>query len=364
MVNWQDRLNPNAGGAEIHLHEIFSRLAGRGHAVTVLVSGWSDGASEQEVDGMRVVRCGSRNTFPLHVVQRYGDLVAEGGGFDVLVEDINKFPLFSPVWCDSPVVGLVPHLFGTTAFRQASLPVAGAVWASELLMPSIYRDLEFVVISESTANDLEARGFDAGRLHVSYPGIDHSVFRPGKRKAPEARIVYVGRLRRYKGVETVIRAVRELADRDLDVEFLVVGKGDDEARLRSIVAELELEDHVRFTGYVSEERKVELLQTAWLNVYPSPKEGWGITNVEAAACGTPSVASDSPGLRESVRHGATGLLVPHGDSDAWARALQTLLEDEALRRRLAKGAIAHAGSFTWEATANQMEGILNLSVTR
>jgi glycosyltransferase involved in cell wall biosynthesis len=364
VVNWQDRLNPNAGGAEVHLHEIFARLAERGHAVTLLVSGWTDGMAEQEVDGMRVVRCGNRNTFPVHVVRRYRDLVAEHGGFDVMVEDINKFPLFSPVWSDLPVVGLVPHLFGTTAFQQANLPVAAAVWASELLMPSAYRDLEFVVISESTADDLEQRGFAAERLHVSYPGIDHSVFRPGESKAPGARIVYVGRLRRYKGVDTVIRAVRLLVDRGLDVAFLIVGKGDDEERLRSVVTELELEDHVRFEGYVSEERKVTLLRTAWLNVYPSPKEGWGITNVEAAACGTPSVASDSPGLRESVRDGATGLLVPHGDSYAWARALQELIEDEVFRRRLAKGAVAHAARFTWEATANQMEDILNLSVTR
>jgi glycosyltransferase involved in cell wall biosynthesis len=364
VLNWQDRLNPNAGGAEVHLHEIFSRLAESGHSVTLLVSGWSEGAPEQEVDGMRVVRCGSRNTFPIHAVRRYRKLVAEGGGFDVLVEDINKIPLFAPLWSGLPVVGLVPHLFGTTAYQQASLPVATAVWTSELLMPSAYRNLEFLVISESTAADLVARGFDPDRLHVSYPGIDHSVFRPGDEKFPEPTIVYVGRLRRYKGIETVIGAVGALREQGVFVSFLIVGQGDDEERLRSVVSDLDLEDRVRFTGYVPEERKVSLLQMAWLNVYPSPKEGWGITNVEAAACGTPSVASDSPGLRESVRDGASGLLVPHGDTGAWARALSELLEDDRLRARMANGAVAHGERFTWEATADQMEDILKMTVTR
>jgi glycosyltransferase involved in cell wall biosynthesis len=99
-------------------------------------------------------------------------------------------------------------------------------------------------------------------------------------------------------------------------------------------------------------------------VYPSPKEGWGITNVEAAACGTPTVASDSPGLRESVRDGETGLLVPHDDVDAWARSIRQLLEDRSLRARFGDRAVGHAQRFTWEATASEVEGILKASVTR
>jgi glycosyltransferase involved in cell wall biosynthesis len=115
---------------------------------------------------------------------------------------------------------------------------------------------------------------------------------------------------------------------------------------------------------VSEEEKVRILQSAWINVYPSPKEGWGITNVEAAACGTPSVASDAPGLRESVLDGRTGFLVPHGDVGAWTAALRRLIENEKLRETMGARAIEHAGSFTWEATAAEIEDILQVSASR
>jgi glycosyltransferase involved in cell wall biosynthesis len=282
----------------------------------------------------------------------------------VLVEDINKLPLFTPCWTKLPVVGLVPHLFGSTAFQQESLPVAATVWAAERLMPAVYRNRDFVVISDSTASDLRSRGFPADRIHVSYPGIDHSFFVPGGVREPIPTVVYVGRLRRYKGIDLVMRSVAQLISEGVPVRFVIVGQGDDAARLQGIARELGLGDSVSFRGFVSEEEKVRILQSAWINVYPSPKEGWGITNVEAAACGTPSVASDAPGLRESVLDGRTGFLVPHGDVGAWTAALRRLIENEKLRETMGARAIEHAGSFTWEATAAEIEDILQVSASR
>ncbi len=366
VVNWQDRLNPEAGGAEVHLHEIFGRLASQGHDVSLLVSGWDGSPAEAVVDGMRVVRRGSRYTFPLHVREGLRAVTAGQEPFDVLVEDINKLPLFTPFWANMPVVGLVPHLFGSTAFQQESLPVAATVWVAERLMPAAYRNRDFVVISDSTASDLEGRGFPRDRIHVSYPGIDHSVFTPGSAadRASGPTIAYVGRLRRYKGIDLVLRAVAGLREEGIEVDFLVVGQGDDKARLERVASELALGNRVAFRGFVSEEEKVRILRSAWVNVYPSPKEGWGITNVEAAACGTPSVASDSPGLRESVLDGQTGFLVPHDDVEAWTWALRRLVEDRNLRDRLGARAAEHAGRFTWEATTEGLEDILRMSASR
>lgn len=365
VVNWQDRHNPDAGGAEVHLHEIFSRIRAGGHSVDLLVSGWEGCEKEAVVDGMHVVRAGSRYTFPLHVRRAFRErLNAES--YDVIVEDINKLPLFTPLWVGTPVVGLVPHLFGVTAFQQESFPVAATVWAAERLMPSAYQDVEFVVISDSTAMDLAERGFETDRIHVSYPGIDHGVFKEADsgEKYAMATAAYVGRLRRYKGLDVVFRALARLRDAGVELRFLVVGQGDDRARLERLSRDLDLADLVSFRGFVSEEEKVRILQSAWMNVYPSPKEGWGITNVEAAACGTPSVASDSPGLRESVRHAETGFLVPHGDVAAWAAALGRLVESEELRRRLGGGAAKHSRRFTWEATSAETEAILREAASR
>jgi glycosyltransferase involved in cell wall biosynthesis len=121
---------------------------------------------------------------------------------------------------------------------------------------------------------------------------------------------------------------------------------------------------VRFLGFVSEEAKRRLLRRAWAVVLPSPKEGWGISNVEAAACGTPALASDSPGLRESVRHGETGFLVPHGDVQALADRLVELAGDPALTARLGRGARAFAEQLSWDRAARATEAHLQRVITQ
>lgn len=363
-MNWQDRENPRAGGAEIHLHEIFGRLAARGHEVTLLCSGWPDAPREARIDGIRVVRTGTRYTFPLRARRAFEELRAGGSGFEVVVEDVNKCPMFTPAWSNRPVVLLVPHLFGSTAFRQERAPVAATVWAAERLMPAAYRRSEVIAISASTADDLVSRGFARDRITVSYPGIDGAFFHPdpsvGRFERPT--LLYAGRLERYKSLDVVFGALARLRAAGPRVRLVVIGKGTDEERLRALAARLGVDELVRFAGYVSEEEKRHLLRRAWAHVYPSPKEGWGISNVEAAACGTPSLASDAPGLRESVIDGRTGFLVPVGDVGSWADRIARLCGNPELRERLGAGALAHAARFTWERTADETEDVLRRAV--
>lgn len=359
VINWQDRENPQAGGAEIHLHEIFGRLAARGHRITLLCSGWRGAEPHATLDGMEVHRVGGRTSFALRAPRGYRRVVA-ARGFDLVVEDINKIPLYTPLWVGSPVVALVPHLFGTIAFREASPPVAVAVWGSELLLPRVYRRVPIQAISESTADDLAARGFARRQIVVIHPGIDHRRFRPDAAapKFQEPTFVYVGRLKRYKGIEWVLEAVAELARRARSVRFILAGKGDHERALRRHAERLRLEGVVEFRGFISEEEKVEILRRAWAAIYPSPKEGWGITNLEAAACGTPVIASDSPGLRDSVANGVSGLLVPHNDRWALVRAMDRLAGDRELRERLSRGAVEFARRFSWDRAADETEAHL------
>ena len=111
-------------------------------------------------------------------------------------------------------------------------------------------------------------------------------------------------------------------------------------------------------GFVDEATKLSLLRGAVANVFPSPKEGWGITVMEAAACGTPSIASDSPGLRDSVRNGVTGVLVPHGDVSALAREMLRLVNTPVLVESLGMAARRHAETLTWNAAADAVESHL------
>lgn len=363
-VNWQDRTNPQAGGAEVHLHEIFGRLAAAGHEVHLLCSGYGGAAKEAVLDGMSVHRIGSRYGFALRGRGAFAAL-ARTVRPDVVVEDVNKVPLFLPRVWDGPFVLLVPHLFGTTAFREVGWPMAAAVWAAERPMPWIYRRTRVHVISGSTRDDLVARGFRAEAIRVIYPGVDTAAFTPdpGVARAERPTFLYVGRVKRYKALDTAIRAVARLRRGDCpDVRLLIAGSGDDRPRLERVSAAEGVQDAVTFLGFVAEERKLELYRQAWAVVFPSPKEGWGITNVEAAACGTPAVASDSPGLRESVRGGETGLLVPHGDVGALAGALRTLVGDPALRERLGRGARAFAETLPWSRAARETASHLEEAV--
>ena len=319
LVNWQDRENPQAGGAEIHMHEIFGRLASAGHEVTLLCGGWPGSPPHARLDGIEVHRVGTRHSFPL-LAHRYFDRVFGdvAPSLDVLVEDVNKIPLYTPRWHGiRRVVALVPHLFGGTVFQELAAPLAAAVWLAERPLGRVYRNVPFEAISESTADDLARRGIPRGNIQVIYPGIDTVGYTPEPTcRAARPSFAYLGRLKRYKGVHLVIRAFAAMQNRDATLE--IAGAGDYRAKLEALARSLDLGDRVRFLGRITEQEKLALLRRSWALVFASPKEGWGITNLEAAACATPVVASNSPGIRESVRDGETGYLVPHGDTAAMA----------------------------------------------
>lgn len=359
VVNWLDRENPQSGGAETHLHETFGRIAAGGHDVTLLSSGWPGSPARADLDGIEVHRVGRRYTFSLHA-RRYFRKHLAGHRFDVIVEDLNKVPLFTPRWSETPVVLLVHHLFGKTAFQEADPILAGTTWLLERPIPWIFSGVRTVAISESTRADLVRRGLAAENITVIPNGIDMKSYRavPDEPPFQVPTIVFVGRVKRYKRVDLVLNALNRLRGQGIEARLLVAGRGDHQGDLEGLRDRLGLQDHVEFLGFVSEERKRELLRRAWVHVLTSPKEGWGIANIEAAACGTPTVASDSPGLRESVVDGETGFLVPHGDEAALVNRLGVLIEDQDLRTRMGEAARAFARRFSWEASAEALVAVL------
>jgi glycosyltransferase involved in cell wall biosynthesis len=355
-VNWQDLENPLGGGAETHLHEILERLASYGHEVVLLCGGWAGCPPRATRNGVEIHRVGTRQSFPFHV-RSYWERTLRSRGFDILFEDINKVPLYTTRWGARKVVAVVPHLFGGAAFQELNPVLATAVWLSERPLPWMYRGVPFQAISESTADDLVARGIARERVIVIPPGVsfDHYTPDPAVRAATPT-FAYLGRLKKYKGVDLVIRAFAAMGRPDAVLE--VAGAGDHRPALEALVRSLDLVGRVRFLGFVSETEKLALLRRSWAVALASPKEGWGLTNVEAEACGTPVVASDSPGIRESVRHGETGFLCRHGDVTAMADALRRIAESPALVAAMGTRARAFAETFTWDRCARATEAHL------
>ena len=365
VVNWLDRENPKSGGAEIHLHEVFGRLAAAGHSVTTLVSGFAGGEPRTSLDGMDVHRTGRRNTFSL-AAPRYFSRHLAGRPYDVIVEDLNKVPLFTPRWTAGPKVLLVHHLFGRTAFQAAPPPVALVTVLLERFIPRAYDGVPSVAVSESTRDDLVLRGLDPANITVIPNGIDTDALSPDPAGVREAdpTLLFIGRLNRYKRLDLVLHALAALAARGVRAHLWVAGRGPEGERWARLAGELGLGGQVEFLGFVSEEEKLRMLRRAWIHVLTSSKEGWGISNIEAAACGTPTIASDAPGLRESVVDGETGLLVPHGDVTALADAIAGLLADGETRRAMGHVGRRFAEQHSWDAAAERTERFLHRVVAR
>ena len=362
VINWQDIRNPLGGGAEVHLHEIFKRLVTRGHAVTLLCSRFHGASREELIDGIRVIRIGSRNTFNFRVPLSYL-LRLRRERFDVVVDDLNKIPFFTPLFVRRPLVGVIHHLFGKSIFSEVSLLPALYVWLSERLALPVYKRIPVAVVSESTKNEMLSHGYREENLFLVHNCVDHDRYRPAGAQKPAPPVIgYLGRLKKYKSVEDLLVAFGIVLKEFPKVKLLIVGDGDARERLERIARETGIGASVDFLGYVPHDEKVKYLGRMRFVVNTSAKEGWGLTVMEANACGAPVIASDVPGLRDSVLHEKTGLLYEYGNVEELAGKMMLLLRDDLLCSRLSEEAMRWARSFDWERSADAMLAMLNHAV--
>ncbi|MBN2536685.1 glycosyltransferase family 4 protein [candidate division WOR-3 bacterium] len=357
VINWRCARNPLAGGAEIYLQEIFRRLVERGHEVCQLAERYPGSAPEETLDGIRVIRVGGARTFNFAVCRNLRRVVEEGG-YDVVVDDLNKIPFYSPRLVRVPVLVILMHLFRGSIFREAFFPLAAYVWLAESAIPWAYRDCRFTVLSESSKRDVVKLGIRPERVAVVPPGTDFERFSADENVAREPVVLHVGRLKKYKSTDHLLRAARLLRDRGREFRAVIVGTGDDRPRLEKLAAELELGDTVEFTGFISEDEKVNWYRRSAVLVENSVKEGWGLIVMEANGCGTPVVVARSPGLVDSSRDGVNGLFYEYGNIPDLAEKLDRVLTDDELRGRLGRQAIGWARQWTWDAAADATEQAL------
>ncbi len=354
VINWQDKSHPQAGGAEVHLHEIFGRIASKGHTVTLVSCGFKGAPRREIADGINIIRIGRRPWFNF-AVPVWWLMNGMRKSYDIVVDDINKLPFFSPLFVRKPILVLLHHFFGKSIFSEIGWLPGSYVRLFERMIPVVYAKNMLCVVSESTRKECLEQGFASEQIHVIHNAINVSLF-PMKvtEKAPQPTIVYFGRLKRYKSIDHLLRALVLVQRRFPTVRLQILGTGDDQRRLERLAGELGIQNSVDFFGFVPDKQKSTLLSAAHLAVNPSVKEGWGITNIEANACGTPAISADSPGLRDSVRDGESGRLYPYGDIEKLSEIIVELLTNVDEYQRLCTGAVAWASRFTWEASAASM----------
>lgn len=360
-LNWRDPHNPEAGGAEIHLHEILKRAVKAGHEVIHVSHAIQWLPDKETIDGVQIHRHGKWFSYNF-TIEKYCKSL-DLNSFDLIIEDICKVPVFSPLWSKTPVLAIVPHLFGTTAFREVSAPKAIYVNLLEAMIPRVYRNSNFVAISDSTKHDLVRRGIKADKVSVVPCGIDTDFYLYDPTTVPlKNSLLFVGRLKKYKGVQYLLQAMKILQSRDISTNLTIIGEGDYSHSLKLLVGKLHLQDFVSFEGFISQDEKLKWLQSTDVAVFPSAKEGWGLTVIEANCCGTPVVASNSDGLRDSVKNGETGILVNNEDPLALADALESILIDPEKRALYSQNALSWARSFNWDTTGEKMLEIMKRTV--
>ena len=355
-LNWNDLKNPYAGGAEVHLEELLRRLVAYGHRVTLFCSGYKGCREEEIIEGVRIIRRGNRYNFNLIAPFHLRKIVRQND-FDLLVEDINKIPFYTPLFLNLKTLVVIPHLFATTVFQEINFVLATYIYLAEKPLTRIYRGKRYNVISESTADDIAARGVPREDISVIHCGIDRGLYSydSSVKKYGKPTVLYLGRIKKYKSIQHLIVAFGKVRETLPEARLMVVGSGDYLPQLKSLAKSLGLKEAVEFPGFVTTGNKVERMRRAHVSVLPSLKEGWGLTNIEANSVGTAVVAANVPGLRDSVRDGQTGYLYDYGDTDQLAEKLLLLLNDDETRTRIEKQARDWAETFNWDRAAKKFE---------
>jgi glycosyltransferase involved in cell wall biosynthesis len=354
VLAFRDIDDPLAGGSEEHATQVCTHFARAGLDVT-LHTGRVPGAPEEiQRNGFRVVRRGGRVGVFLTTVldSRRGRL----GPADGIVEIFHGVPFFAPLWTRTPQVGLVHHVhLGTWDDLLPGWPGRVGHLIERFAVPAVYRRRALVTAAPSARDEIvEHYGADPSRITIAPHGIAER-FTPGGSRSEAPLVVAVCRLMPQKGVEELIAALVRAKAEVPALEATIVGDGPHRERFEAVAEETGA-GWIRWAGRVSDDELVDWYRRAWVVASASRREGFGLTLTEAAACGTPTVATRIPGHVDAVDDGRSGLLAD--STDELADRIVDVVHDDELRARLGAGALAHAGRFRWDEAASTLLGAL------
>lgn len=351
FVAHRDLANPNAGGSEVVVDRLITGLQDRGHTGLLLSAAPVGRRPYEVIETGGVYSQYLRAPF---VARRLRDV-------DLLVDVANGMSFFAPLWWRrSPVMLLVHHVQGEM-WHQYYFPKPVAHFGEQLEargQPLVYRRCQVVAVSESTRHELRELGFDDRRIHLMHNGLDDSAFAgvtaAAVKEAPEPRFLVLGRLAPHKQVDHLLdlwQQVRPITGGHL----VIAGDGPERAALQA-----RGDRGVEFVGRVGEAAKRELLASSWCLVHAARREGWGLVVMEAAAQGTPSLAYDVMGLRDSIVDGVTGVRAE--DDEMFVKEWLRLAHDQVWRHRLGAAARTRAETYTWDRTVDAFLAAADLAL--
>ena len=356
IFNWRDTKHVYAGGAEVYIDELAKRWVEKGNEVTIFCGNDGNKNRNENVNGINIIRRGG-----FYLVYLWAFLYYEfkfKGKFDVVIDSQNGIPFFTPLYVREKIFGLMFHVHQEVFLKSLLPPLAQiASFLEKRIVPRIYAGTEFITISPSTKTAMESIGIGQTDIHIIYPGVDMPVMRTRKRNK-NPTILYLGRLKFYKSVSVLLKAAKTIIDKFPNLQIVIAGEGEEKYNLMKLANRLGISKIIKFTGRVSEYQKSHLYQKAWVFVNPSLIEGWGLTSIEANSYGTPVVASDVPGLRDSVKNPHTGYLVQYGNEDKFAEKIKSLLSDKSVLKKMGRNSVSWAKKFSWDKSAKELLEII------
>lgn len=360
IFNWRDIKNPKAGGAEVVTHECAKRWVKEGdHEVILFTAEFPGCRKTEEIDEVKVIRAGRQYSVHWHAFRRYRKTFK--GKYDLVIDEINTIPFFTPLYAHEPVIGLIHQLCREIWWYETKFPLNALGYVSELLYLRLYRRVPMITVSESTKQDLLRLGFNEKSIHMIPEGIDFKPRNSGSEKESVPTLIYVGRLIKSKRVHHVIEAFKLVTQQVSNAQLWLVGSGDGtayEGSLRRMVKTDGLNGRVKFWGRVSGDRKRALMGKAHALLAASVREGWGLIVIEANAMGTPAIGYNISGLRDSIRHEETGLLTSVNTPSALAEQVTSFLNDGNLQNKLCQNALAYARNFHWDRSAKAFMDVI------
>ncbi len=313
----------------------------------------------EDMDGIQIVRAGRQWTVHWRAFKRYHG--STHSRFDVVIDEVNTMPFFTPVWASIPTVMLIFQLAREVWWYESPLPISALGYSAEPLYLRSYQRTPVITISTSTERDLRKLGF-TGPITIIPIGTEEA---PPSHysKAPTPTFLYVGRLAPSKRIGHMVQALAQFRQVTGTGRLWLAGTGSERYKrsLLALARRLRVDESVTFCGRVSQHEKQRLMAEAHALLMTSVREGWGLVVTEANACGTPAIAYDVAGLRDSVRNESTGLVVPPEPSQL-SKAMIRLISDPALYSRLSEAAGLWSKTFSFQEAAHLFEQALDATV--
>ena len=354
ILNWRDIKHPRAGGAELRLQEVYAPLVKQGHQVTLYSCSYSDCLKYEIIDGIKVYRVGSDWTYSLNCFFNLSKWVKKHQS-DIVVEDLNKLPFYTPLIYRGPKLIQMHHLWGKSIFKETVLPLSLLVWIAEKSIGWFYQKCRFSVVSLSTKEELLDLGISKSSVEVIYNGADLDAYQPCNQEK-QLIIFWIGRIQKYKGPIEACKILELLCEDFSELKLVIAGEGPYRKNVEKYVKEKSLP--VEFTGFINQKEKIEWFQKSAVHLQSSYKEGWGLTIIEANACGCPVVAQDTAGLRDSCQDKKTGLLYRFRDLEDGAEKIREILDNQTIRDALIENGLVRASTFSWKKNSDEIAQLL------